>query len=151
MHAAFDCALNFTKTEKRGGAAPIISYQAIGYALADAKMAIEAVGSLRLRAAHAFDTQARRTLELALHAKLFGSETAVRVISNLCASLGSSYEVGDKEWQQPPGGFGQRQAKSSFRTTGMRFVQLAIMKLAMRSPCGERQVSENPAVATTAL
>ena len=37
MRAAFDCALNFAKTEKRGGAAPIISHQAVGYALADAK------------------------------------------------------------------------------------------------------------------
>ncbi len=35
MRAAFDCALNFVKTEKRGGAAPIISHQAAGYALAE--------------------------------------------------------------------------------------------------------------------
>src|SRR5262249_7327050 len=60
MRAAFEWALNFAKTEKRGGAAPIISHQAVGYALADAKMAIEAVRSLSLRAAHAFDTHAAR-------------------------------------------------------------------------------------------
>jgi len=88
MRAAFDCALNFAKTEKRGGAAPIISHQAVGYALADAKMAIEAVRSLSLRAAHAFDTQAPSALELALHAKVFGSETAVRVISDLMRVVG---------------------------------------------------------------
>jgi butyryl-CoA dehydrogenase len=82
MRAAFEWALNFAKTEKRGGAAPIISHQAVGYALADAKMAIEAVRSLSLRAAHAFDTQAPGALELALHAKVFGSETAVRVITD---------------------------------------------------------------------
>jgi butyryl-CoA dehydrogenase len=86
MRAAFDFALNFSKTEKRGGAAPIISHQAVGYALADAKMAIEAVRSL-------FDTQAPGALELALHAKVFGSETAVRVISDLTRVVGiDSYD-----------------------------------------------------------
>jgi butyryl-CoA dehydrogenase len=93
MRAAFDCALNFAKTERRGGAAPIIGHQAVGYALADAKMAIEAVRSLSLRAAHAFDTQAPGALELALHAKVFGSETAVRVISDLMRIVGiDSYD-----------------------------------------------------------
>src|SRR5258708_3708240 len=93
MRAAFDCALNFTKTEKRGGVAPIISHQAVGYALADAKMAIEAVRSLSLRAAHAFDKQVPGALELALHAKAFGSETAVRVISDLMRVVGiDSYD-----------------------------------------------------------
>jgi butyryl-CoA dehydrogenase len=92
MCAAFDCALNFAKTEKRGGAAPIISHQAVGYALADAKMAIEAVRSLSLRAAHAFDTRSPSALELAL-AKVFGSETAVRVISDLMCVVGiDSYD-----------------------------------------------------------
>jgi nitroalkane oxidase len=93
MRAAFDSALNFAKAEKRGGAVPIISHQAVGYALADAKMAIEAVRSLSLRAAHAFDTQAPSALELALHAKVFGSETAVRVISDLMRVVGiDSYD-----------------------------------------------------------
>jgi alkylation response protein AidB-like acyl-CoA dehydrogenase len=93
MRAAFDCALNFAKTEKRGGATPVICHQAVGYALADAKMAIEAVRSLSLRAAHAFDTQAPGALELALHAKVFGSEAAVRVISDLMRIVGiDSYD-----------------------------------------------------------
>ena len=93
MRAAFDWALNFAKTEKRGGAAPIIGHQAVGYALADAKMAIEAVRSLSLRAAHAFDIQAPGALELALHAKVFGSETAVRVITDLMRVVGTdSYD-----------------------------------------------------------
>jgi len=93
MRAAFDCALNFARTEKRGGVAPIISHQAVGYALADAKMAIAAVRSLSLRAAHAFDKQIPGALELALHAKVFGSETAVRVISDLMRVVGiDSYD-----------------------------------------------------------
>jgi nitroalkane oxidase len=93
MRAAFAYALGFAKTEKRGGAEPIIRHQAVGYALADAKTAIEAVRSLSLRAAHAFDTQAPGALELALHAKVFGSETAVRVISDLMRVVGiDSYD-----------------------------------------------------------
>jgi len=93
MRAAFDFSLRFAKTEKRGGATPIISHQAVGYALADAKMAIEAVRSLSFRAARAFDTQAPGALELALHAKVFGSETAVRVISDLMRVVGiDSYD-----------------------------------------------------------
>ena len=93
MRAAFDFALRFARTEVRGGATPIIAYQAVGYALADAKTAIEAVRSLSLRAAHAFDTQAPGALELALHAKVFGSETAVRVIADLIRVVGvDSYD-----------------------------------------------------------
>jgi len=93
MRAAFDCALNFSKTEKRRGVVPIIRHQAVGYALADAKMAIEAVRSLSLRAAQAFDKHLPGALELALHAKVFGSETAVRVISDLMRVVGiDSYD-----------------------------------------------------------
>jgi butyryl-CoA dehydrogenase len=93
MRAAFDFALRFARTEARGGATPIIAHQAVGYALADAKAAIEAVRSLSLRAARAFDTQAPGMLELALHAKVFGSETAVRVIADLMRVVGvDSYD-----------------------------------------------------------
>src|SRR5215470_7347622 len=42
MRAAFDFALHFARTERRGGVHPIIEHQAVGYALADAKMMIEA-------------------------------------------------------------------------------------------------------------
>jgi butyryl-CoA dehydrogenase len=93
MRAAFDAALTFARTERRGGAVPIIEHQAVGYALADAKTAIEAVRALSWRAAHAVDTQALGALELALHAKVFGSETAVRVIADLMRVVGiDSYD-----------------------------------------------------------
>ncbi len=93
MRSAFDFALSFAKLEKRGGAVPIISHQAVGYALADAKIAIEAVRSLSLRAAHAFDTRSPGALELAVQTKVFGSETAVRVISDLMRVVGiDSYD-----------------------------------------------------------
>jgi nitroalkane oxidase len=53
MRAAFDFALHFARTERRGGAVLIIEHQAVGYALADAKTAIDAVRALSWQAARA--------------------------------------------------------------------------------------------------
>ncbi|QEY63091.1 acyl-CoA dehydrogenase family protein [Metapseudomonas lalkuanensis] len=93
MRAAFDFALDFAKTERRGGEATIINHQAVGYALVDAKAAIEAVRSLSYRACFALDQQDPEAFELALHAKVFGSETAVRVITELMRVVGiESYD-----------------------------------------------------------
>src|SRR5271154_5476546 len=50
MRAAFEYALHFARTEKRGGVHPIIEHQAVGYALADAKTTIEAARYLSWRA-----------------------------------------------------------------------------------------------------
>ena len=93
MRAAYDFALHFARTEHRGGAVPIIEHQAVGYALADAKTAIEAARSLGWRACAAVDAQAADALELSLHSKIFGSETAVRVITELMRVVGiDSYD-----------------------------------------------------------
>ena len=91
--AAFDFALDFARRETRGGAQPIIEHQAVGYALADAKSAIEAIRSLAWRACWAMDAQTPDAYELALHSKIFGSETAVRVITDLMRVVGiDSYD-----------------------------------------------------------
>jgi len=93
MRAAFDFALAFAQKERRGGVLPIIEHQAVGYALADAKTAIEASRYLSWRACHALDVQSPAALELALHSKIFGSETAVRVIADLMKVVGiDSYD-----------------------------------------------------------
>ncbi|MDH4561177.1 acyl-CoA dehydrogenase family protein [Pseudomonas sp. BN411] len=93
LRAAFDFTLHFARTQRRGGPVPVIEHQAVGYALADAKAAIEAVRSLSYRACFALDRQAPEALELALHAKVFGSETAVRVITELMRVVGiDSYD-----------------------------------------------------------
>jgi nitroalkane oxidase len=93
MRAAFDFALHFARIERRGGIRPIIEHQAVGYALADAKIAIEAVRYLSWRACHAFDMQSRAADELAIQAKIYGSETAVRVIVDLMRVVGiDSYD-----------------------------------------------------------
>lgn len=88
MRAAFDVALDFCRTERRGGMQPIIEHQAVGYALADAKGSIEAVRSLAWRACWAQDAQTPGALELALHSKVYGSEVAVRVITDLMRVVG---------------------------------------------------------------
>ena len=93
MRAAFEFALQFARTERRGGIHPIIEHQAVGYALADAKMAIESVRYLSWRACHAVDTQSPAADELAIQAKIYGSETAVRVITDLMRVVGTdSYD-----------------------------------------------------------
>ena len=93
MRAAFDFALHFARTEKRGGAHPIIEHQAVGYALADAKTSIEAARYLSWRACHALDTMSPAAEELAVQAKIYGSETAVRVITDLMRVVGiDSYD-----------------------------------------------------------
>jgi nitroalkane oxidase len=93
MRAAFDFALNFARAEHRGGIAPIIEHQAVGYALADAKTAIEAARYLSWKACHAIDTQAPGAFELSLQSKIFGSETAVKVITDLMRVVGiDSYD-----------------------------------------------------------
>jgi nitroalkane oxidase len=88
MRAAFQFALSFAKREWRGGIQPIIQHQAVGYALADAKTAIEAARVLSWHACRAIDTAAPGAVELAIHAKVFGSETAVRVITDLMRVVG---------------------------------------------------------------
>jgi alkylation response protein AidB-like acyl-CoA dehydrogenase len=93
MRAAFEFALQFAKTEKRGGVHTIIEHQAVGYALADAKTTIEAARYLSWRACQALDTQSPAAEELAVQAKIFGSEAAVRVITDLMRVVGiESYD-----------------------------------------------------------
>ena len=93
MRAAFDFALRFARTEKRGGVHPIIEHQAVGYALADAKTTIEAARYLSWRACYALDAQSVGADELAVQAKIYGSEAAVRVITDLMRVVGiDSYD-----------------------------------------------------------
>jgi butyryl-CoA dehydrogenase len=93
MRAAFDYALHFARTERRGGVHPIIEHQAVGYALADAKTTIEAARYLSWRACCALDAQSPAAEELAVQAKIFGSEAAVRVITDLMRVVGiDSYD-----------------------------------------------------------
>ena len=88
MRGAFDLAHRFALTETRGGAEPIIAHQAVSDVLADAKGRIEATRLLTWRALDAVMARHPSALELALHAKVFGSETAVEVIQRLMQVVG---------------------------------------------------------------
>lgn len=94
MRSAFESVLSFTKSEKRGGPAYIIDHQAVGYELANAKVLIEATRSLSWRACRAIEMGSPAASELANCAKVFGSETAVSVISDLTRVVGvESYDL----------------------------------------------------------
>jgi nitroalkane oxidase len=93
MRAAFEFALHFARTERRGGIHQIIEHQAVGYALVDAKTTIESARYLSWRACHAVDSQSPASDELAIQAKIYGSEAAVRVITDLMRVVGvDSYD-----------------------------------------------------------
>ncbi|WFU06888.1 acyl-CoA dehydrogenase family protein (plasmid) [Rhizobium sp. CB3171] len=93
MRAAFDCALRFAKAERRGGAVAIVEHQAVGFALADAKAVLEAARALSWRACWAADAQIEGAAELALYSKVWCSEAAVHMITNLMRVVGiDSYD-----------------------------------------------------------
>jgi alkylation response protein AidB-like acyl-CoA dehydrogenase len=93
MRAAFEFTLGFARNERRGGIHPIIEHQAVGYALADAKTAIEVTRCFCWRACQAVDVQSPGAQELAIEAKIHGSETAVRVLTDLMRVVGvESYD-----------------------------------------------------------
>ena len=88
MRQAFDVAYHYALANKRGGAVPIIAHQSVADVLADAKSRIEAVRLLAWRALDAVIAQDPAGPELALHAKIFGSETGVEVITRLMNVVG---------------------------------------------------------------
>ncbi|MGV8872869.1 MAG: acyl-CoA dehydrogenase family protein [Rhodococcus sp. (in: high G+C Gram-positive bacteria)] len=88
MRQAFAHALEFARTEYRGGPVAIIEHQAVSDVLADAKGRIEATRLLAWRAMDAVVGQQPNALELALHSKIFGSETGVDVINELIKVVG---------------------------------------------------------------
>ncbi len=93
MRAAFEFTLGFARSERRGGIHLIVEHQAVGYALADAKTAIEATRCLCWRACQAVDVQSPSAQELAIATKIHGSETAVRVLTDLMRVVGvESYD-----------------------------------------------------------
>lgn len=93
MRQAFDIALRFAQSEKRGGLHPIIEHQAVADILANAKGKIEAVRLLSWSALDAVISGRPGASELALHAKILGSETGVEVINDLIKAVGvTSYD-----------------------------------------------------------
>ncbi|MGD9987399.1 acyl-CoA dehydrogenase family protein [Pseudonocardia sp.] len=88
MRVAFDAALAFARTDRRGGRVPVVEHQGVGFLLADVKTRIEAVRSLTYRACAALDRGAPGAEELSVHAKVFGSEAAVQSLLDLMRVIG---------------------------------------------------------------
>ena len=85
---AYEAARNYAK-ERRQFGQPIASFQAIQWKLADAATKIEASRLLTYRAAYLKDLGRRMTKESAM-AKLYASETAVRVADD-CVQIHGGY------------------------------------------------------------
>ncbi len=91
---AWQLAYDFATMQKRGGAVPIIEHQAVADVLADTKGKIEAMRLLSWRALDAVIAQDPAGAELALHAKIFGSETGLAVVNDLIKVVGvSAYDA----------------------------------------------------------
>ena len=88
MRAAFDVALQFARTDRRGGLVPVVEHQGVGFQLADVKTRIEAVRSLTRAACAAVDSGSPGAEELSVHAKIFGSEAAVQTLVELMRVVG---------------------------------------------------------------
>jgi alkylation response protein AidB-like acyl-CoA dehydrogenase len=88
MRAAFDCAFNFAKTDKRSGSVPVIEHQNAGYMLVDLKMRIEAARYLTWKACHYLQSTGRVSDELAIMTKVYSSELCVQVVYDAMRLVG---------------------------------------------------------------
>ena len=86
MAAAFEAALRFAKSDTRGGAEPIINHQSVSNLLIDIKMKTDASRFLTWKAAHALDSGLGG--ELALEAKIFCSDSAVKAVTDAMSAIG---------------------------------------------------------------
>ena len=86
--AAFDYALNFTRSGNRLGSTPVIYHQAVGYLLADIKMRIEACRYLTWRACAYLDSHGGGGTEIAVMTKVYCSEQAVQCIYDAMRLVG---------------------------------------------------------------
>ncbi|TAQ90821.1 hypothetical protein B7494_g879 [Chlorociboria aeruginascens] len=88
MAAAFEAALEFAKRDGRGGEEPIIHRQSVADLLMDVKMRTDAARFLTWKASHALDTG--KGGELALEAKIFCSDSAVKSVLDVMSAVGMS-------------------------------------------------------------
>ena len=86
MAAAFEAALKFAKSDSRGGAQPIINHQSVSDLLMDIKMKADASRFLTWKAAHALGNGLGS--ELALEAKIYCSDNAVRAVTDAMSVIG---------------------------------------------------------------
>ena len=86
MAAAFEAALEFAKSDTRGGAQPIMNHQSVADLLMDLKMKTDASRFLTWKGAHALDNGMGG--ELALEAKIYCSDNAVKAVVDAMSAIG---------------------------------------------------------------
>jgi alkylation response protein AidB-like acyl-CoA dehydrogenase len=86
MSAAFEAALEFAKTDSRGGAHSLLSRQSVSDLLIDIKMRTDASRMLTWKACNALDNG--KGGELAFEAKVFCSEMAIKAVVDAMAAVG---------------------------------------------------------------
>lgn len=91
MAAAFEAALEFAKSDSRGGSQPILSRQSVSDRLMDIKMSTDAARFITWKACHALDNGLGG--ELALEAKIYCSDLAVKAVSDAMSAVGSMQNI----------------------------------------------------------
>jgi nitroalkane oxidase len=86
MRAAYEAALEFSKHDTRGGAEPIIGRQSVANLLMKVKMNCDASRALTWAAAHAVESG--RGSEMAVEAKIFCSDIAVKSVVDAMSAVG---------------------------------------------------------------
>jgi len=94
MRAAFDYVLDFARSQRRLGSKPILYHQAVGYALSDIKMRIEASRYLTWRACAYLDAHGEGQ-EIAIMTKIYCSEQAVQCVYDAMRVMGIESYVKD--------------------------------------------------------
>ncbi|KAM5354722.1 hypothetical protein ACJ41O_001369 [Fusarium nematophilum] len=83
MRAAFEAALQFAKSDTRGGARPIVERQRVADKLIDCKMRIDTTRLLVWKAVHTLENPSvgwKAKLELALQTKVYTTDAAVECV-----------------------------------------------------------------------
>ncbi|KAK5010758.1 hypothetical protein LTR16_002984 [Cryomyces antarcticus] len=97
--AAFEAALAYAKTETRGGSVPILERQSVADLLIDVKMRCEASRYLTWKALHGLENGPggfAARLEMALEAKVFASDNAVKCVVDAMKVVGMSAHAKDQ-------------------------------------------------------
>ncbi len=87
--AAYEASLNYAKSRFIGGK-PILQFQAIGMMISDMSMMIEAARAMTWRALWTNDTQASPDSRLSALAKVFASDTAMKVTTDAVQVYGGA-------------------------------------------------------------
>jgi nitroalkane oxidase len=91
MRAAFEKALEFAKTDTRGGTVPILQRQSVSNLLIDVKCRVDACRLLTWKALHCLengpgDFKARQ--ELCLETKIYASDNCIRSVTDAMSAVG---------------------------------------------------------------